>query len=135
MEQSKISSINFYRNLGKLFYAIAAADRIVRDVEYNTLKNIIKAEWLDVDHIEDSFGTDTAYQIEIVFDWLYNDNECDAKVCFKDFITYKKNNESLFTDKIKKLIMKTATAIANSFSGKNKAELIMLANLNIELYK
>jgi len=135
MEHSKNIMINFYRNLGKLFYAIAAADKNVREVEYNTLKEIIKAEWLNIDDVKDSFGTDTAYQIEIVFDWLYNDDEYNGKTCFNDFITFKKNNEQLFTNRIKQLIMKTATAIADSFSGKNKSELIMLANLNIELQK
>ncbi|MCK5401422.1 MAG: hypothetical protein KAJ28_07275 [Flavobacteriaceae bacterium] len=135
MENTKSISINFYRNLGKLFYAIAAADRNVREVEYNTLKEIIKAEWLLVDDIKDSFGTATAYQIDIVFDWLNNDGEYNAKACFDDFIVFKKNNEHLFNDKIKQLIMKTAGAIASSFSGKNKSELIMLANLNIQLQK
>lgn len=135
MEHTKSININFYRNLGKLFYAIAAADKNVRDVEYSTLKKIIKTEWLDIDDVKDSFGTDTAYQIEIVFDWLCSDNEYGCKTCFNDFITFKKNNELLFTNRIKQLIMKTATAIADSFSGKNKSELIMLANLNIELHK
>ncbi len=135
MEESKGISINFYRNLGKLFYAIAAADKNVRDEEYNKLKEIVKADWLPIDDIEDSFGTDTAYQIEIVFDWLRKEGEYDAKTCFDNFITFKKKNEHLFTDKIKQLIMKTATAIASSFSGKNKSELIMLANLNIQLHK
>ncbi|MCF6294252.1 MAG: hypothetical protein L3J25_01020 [Flavobacteriaceae bacterium] len=135
MEESKDISINFYRNLGKLFYAIAAADKNVRDEEYNKLKEIVKADWLPIDDIEDSFGTDTAYQIEIVFDWLRKEDEYDAKTCFDNFIDYKKNNEHLFTDKIKQLIMKTASAIASSFSGKNKSELIMLANLNIQLHK
>ena len=34
---------------------------------------------------------------------------------------------------IKKMILKTADAIAASFSGKNKSELIMLARLNLKL--
>ena len=135
MEPSKSASINFYRNLGKLFYAIAAADRNVRDEEYNTLKDIVKADWLSVDDIEDSFGTDTAYHIEIVFNWLRNEDDNNAHDCFDNFIAYKKKNEYLFSDNIKQLIMKTATAIASSFSEKNKSELIMLANFNIQLYQ
>jgi len=133
MEQSKSASINFYRNLGKLFYAIAAADNNVNDIEYNKLKDIVKAEWLTVDDIEDSFGTDTSHQIEIVFDWLRNEEEYDADYCFNNFINYKKTNEHLFTNKIKQLILKTADVIASSFSGKNKSELIMLAKLNFQL--
>ena len=131
MEISKNTSINFYQNLGKLFYAIAVADGAVRDAEYTKLKDLVKDEWLNVDHIEDSFGTDTAYQIEIVFDWLYSEQP-DANSCFVDFISFKKEHQSLFTDEIKDLILKTAGAIASAFCGVNKAELIMLAKIDME---
>ena len=51
------------------------------------------------------------------------------------FINYKNENEHEFTEQIKGLILKTAGKIASSFSGENKSELIMLANLNIEFKK
>ena len=124
--------MDFYRNLGKLFFAIAAADGNVEDSEYTKLKDLVKAEWLEVDHVEDSFGTDTAYQIEIVFDWLYAELP-DAEGCFKDFLWFKKEHNSLFTDKINELILNTCGAIASAFSGVNKAELIMLAKLDMAL--
>jgi hypothetical protein len=134
MEITKSKSINFYRNLGKLFYSIAAADGVVRDAEYTKLKAMVEGEWLGVDHIEDSFGTDTAYQIEIVFDWLFNE-EFDADICFKQFMSFKNEHEYLFNEKINKLILKTAGTIAAAFSGVNKSELRMLAKLSIELKK
>jgi phosphomevalonate kinase len=135
MKNSTSISIDFYRNLGKLFYAIAAADNKVRKEEFDALKQIIKSKWLTVDFIEVSFGTDNISQIEIVFDWLFKDGEYNAKTCFEDFIAFKNKNEALFTDNVKQLIMKTATAIASSFSGKNKSELIMLAKLNMSFQK
>jgi len=128
-------NIHFYQNLGKLFYAIAASDKIVREEEFHILKKIVKSQWLDVDTIEDDFNTDAAYQIEVVFDWLYNQGELEANTCFNEFITYKDEQKHFFTDKIKHLILKTAGEVANSFAGINKSELIMLANLNIELNK
>lgn len=130
-------TLKFYQNLGKLFYAMAAADNKVREAEMNKLKELVKKEWLDVDDIEDKFGTDAAYQIEIVFDWLSQtqDVEPNIKACYDDFITYKKEQEHLFTKKVNKLILKTANAIAESFSGKNKSELMFLTKLNIELNK
>ena len=131
MKNSTSISIDFYRNLGKLFYAIAAADNKVKKEEFDALKQIIKSKWLTVEFIEVSFGTDNISQIEIVFDWLFKDGEYNAKTCFEDFIAFKNKNEVLFTDNVKQLIMKTATAIASSFSGKNKSELIMLAKLSL----
>lgn len=135
METKTQMTLKFYQNLGKLFYAIAAADKEVREPEIKKLKEIIKKEWLAIDDIVNGFGTDGAYQIEFIFDWLTRDEEYDSNTCYKDFIAYKNDHNEQFTKKIKQLILKTAFAIAESFSGKNKSELILLAKLNIELNK
>lgn len=118
----------FYQNLGKLFYAIAASDKVVKKEEINTLKGIVEQEWLHIDDYQDQFGTDTAYQIEIIFDWL-EENQPDAFLTFEEFSNFKKEHEKLFNNKINKLIWKTADSIAASFAGKNKSELIMLSKL------
>lgn len=128
-------SVRFYQNLGKLFYAIAAADNEVRDAEYAKLKQLVLLEWLAVDELEDVFGSDAAYQIEIVFDWLHREENLDSKACFNDFVYFRKQHSQLFSSSINALILKTANAIAESFSGKNKSELIMLAKLQSELKK
>lgn len=135
MEANKHLTLKFYQNLGKLFYAIAAVDGKVDKAEINKLKELITKDWLAIDDRKDPFGKDAAYQIEIVFDWLTNDNEYNVKACYDDFVTFKIDQNHLFTKKIKQLILKTANAIAESFSGKNKSELILLAKLNIELNK
>jgi hypothetical protein len=118
----------FYQNLGKLFYAVAASDKVVKKEEIETLKNIVEQEWVSIDDYQDEFGTDTAYQIEIIFDWL-EANQPDAFLAFKEFSDFKKEHENLFNSKINKLILKTADAIAASFVGINKSELIMLSKL------
>ena len=135
METKKKLTHKFYQNLGKLFYAIAAADRKVRDAEFDKLKSIVKNQWLDVDPLTDEFDTDAAYDIEIVFDFLKNEERMNIYSLYEDFVDYKKDQKHLFTPEIKKLILKTANAIAASFSGINKSELILLAKLDIELKK
>ncbi|MEH6537191.1 MAG: hypothetical protein V7719_12410 [Psychroserpens sp.] len=135
MAVKKKMTLVFYQNLGKLFYAIAASDGNVRETEFDKLKVFVKKQWLDIDDIEDVFGTDAAYQIEVVFDWLNRDDELNFQACYDDFIAYKKDQSHLFTDDVKNLILKTASSIAYAFSGINKAELIMLAKLSIELKK
>ncbi len=122
--------ITFYQNLGKLFYAIAASDNVVRKSEYNSLRKIVKSKWLAVDDIEDEFGADAAFQIEIVFDWMDYETP-NAETCFKEFESFFKENESRFTNAIKQLIWDTANAIAGAFSGKNKSELMMLGRLKL----
>src|SRR5690606_24469207 len=128
-------SLDFYQHLGKLYYAMAAADGNVREAEINQLKNMVKKEWLAVDDTDDRFGTDAAYQIEIVFDWLHEEKDYSAKECYEDFVSFKNDRPQLFTEDINQLILKTANAIAESFSGKNKSELMLLAKLQFELLK
>ena len=130
----KALNITFYQNIAKLFYAIAAADKVVKATEFGTLKDFVKREWLSLDTTEDAYKTDAAYQIEIVFDWLTT-QELDTNSCFEDFVAYKKEHPYFFTKELNALILKTANGIATSFSGLNKSELIMLAKLSMELKK
>ena len=124
----------FYQKLGELFYAIAASDKVVKKAEYQALHAMVVKKWKDLDDYKDSFNTDAAFQIEIVFDW-FDYEHLDGDDCFESFKNYYLDNQSLFTTKRKKLIWETADAIASSFSGKNKAELIMLAKLKLLLEK
>ncbi len=122
----------FYQKMGELFYAIAAADKVVRKEEYNTLKTMVLEKWKNLDDYKDPFHTDAAHQIEVVFDW-FDYEQLDANDCFDSFEDYKKENPKHFTQERKELIWETADAIASSFAGKNKSEIIMLAKLKILL--
>lgn len=132
ISKKPILTEDFYTKIGILFYAIAASDKVVRAEEINTLKKLVKEQWVPVDSATDMYGTDEAYQIEIVFDWL-QENAPTADWAFNEFKDYKKEHHQLFTQNIKQLIWETADAIAASFAGKNKAELLMLSKLKILL--
>lgn len=132
--KQKLLTEEFYNSIGMLFYAIAASDKVVREEEIRTLKKLVKEKWVPIDNVTDEYGTDEAYRIEIVFDWL-QENAPEAAWGFNEFKEYKKDHEQLFTLNINQLIWETADAIAASFSGKNKSELIMLSKLKILLTK
>lgn len=126
------ATIQLYQILGELFYAIAASDKVVRPAEIKAMRDLVNEKWKALDHLEDEYHSDAAYQIEIVFDWL-DDQYLDPEDCFQDFKDFKKEHPKLFTIKIKKLIWETANAIASSFAGLNKSELAMLAKLKMNL--
>ena len=135
MKPSQETIMDFYQNLGKLFYAIADADNHVAEAEFNALKETVKNKWTKVDPVDDDFHTDAAYQIETVFDWLNNEGFSDSKTCYTEFLDFKKEHPSLFTEAINSLILKTASKIASSVSGLNKSELMLVAKLSLELKK
>ncbi|MFT7064608.1 MAG: hypothetical protein ACJAUO_000169 [Sediminicola sp.] len=121
-----------YQNLGKLFYAVAMADNAIRPIEVQRLKEAVIEKWLNVDAIEDEFGTDAAYQIEIVFDWL-QEEENDGQSYFDEFKDFFEEHKDRINPNMITLIWKTAETIAASFAGKNKSELIILAKLKLFL--
>lgn len=118
----------FYQSLGKLFYFVAMADHIVRPIEIKRLRNYVRQYWLDVDEIEDEFHTDAAYQIEIVFDWL-DGEEKEGEAYFDEFKEFYKEHPEKFSEAIKKLIVETSEAIAKSFAGKNRSEMLAIFKL------
>ena len=122
--------IAFYQKVGELFYAIAASDKVVRKAEYDALKELVRSKWSKLDHTKDEFNTDAVYQMEIVFDW-FDYERMGADECFNNFESYVREHPGAFTAQRKALILDTANAIASSFSGKNKAELILLARLDL----
>ena len=60
--------VHFYRVLGRTFYALAKSDKTVREEELEAMKKAVKDNWLDLEDTYDHFHSDSAYQIEIVFD-------------------------------------------------------------------
>lgn len=120
----------FYQSLGKLFYAVAIADHSVHLKEIERLKEVVRTHWLPLDDIVDEFGTDAAFQIETVFDWLL-EYEKTSEECYEEFEEFFTDHQKLFTEKVKNLTMGTARSIAGAFAGSNKSELIILGRLQL----
>ena len=134
MTPSHQTMIHFYQHLGKLFFSIASVDKTVRKEEIAQLKEIVKKEWLPLENSFSEFGDDAAYQIEIVFDWLV-ENDWNIGKTMPDFEGFRKEHPSIFTPQVNDLILKTAKAITNSFSGKNKSESVLIEKLRDVLYQ
>lgn len=134
MKPSQQTMIHFYQQLGKLFYSVASVDKTVRKEEIAQLNEIVKKEWLPLENNLSEFGDDAAYQIEIVFDWLV-ENDWKVGETIPDFKGFKKEHPSLFTSQVNDLILKTAKAITNSFSKKNKSESVLIEKLTTVLYQ
>lgn len=132
MQENEEPELMFYQKVGELFFAIAAADKIVREEEYESLRNLVVSHWKNLENSENEFGTKAAHKIEIIFEWLDHE-QANAQECYEGFRDYYEAHPELFTNQRKQLILKTANAIANAFSKKNKAELMMLSKLKLLL--
>jgi len=111
----------FYQKLGFLFYSIAAADKIIREEEIKELHKEVVENWVNLEDSKDEFGSDAAYQIETVFDWIL-DNETNGERAYQIFESYFLENSEMFDAEIKKKIYSTSNKISLSYHGVNKAE-------------
>ena len=125
MEKSK-DKLDDY--LGKLFYAIAIADKKIHSKEIETLNKVIKEKWpaSEQDSVISLSGSQN--QIQNTFSQLQK-IEADGETCFLEFRMYFIERPYLFTNELRIKIWDTAQLIANSFATKNKSELILLAKL------
>ncbi len=128
MKPSNETMLAFYQQLGRVFYGVAAADKDIRLEEVERLDEIVKKFWLLQEDTFDEFDVDAAYQIEIVFSWL-NNNDWDKENLLEDFKDFTEEHPKLFGFRNKRLINGTAASIADSFHGTNKAESKYIENL------
>lgn len=119
---------NFYFHIAKLFYAVAFIDGEIREEEYESLKNILKKEWLQ----KRSRKKEVVEEIIHCFDLLKKENE-NAFDCFQEFVRYKNEHEKLFINQTKNILWEVSCCIADSVNKKNKSELILLARLGKQL--
>ena len=120
--------VDLYQVLGKVFYATAQADRVIRYEEIDVIKDSVRETWLNLENTFDQFGSDSAYQIEIVVDSYFNGTRILTNA-LDDLKEFMRVHPRLFTPELIELIMKTAYKIASAFAGRNKAELVFLSQL------
>jgi uncharacterized tellurite resistance protein B-like protein len=118
----------FYQRTAYMAYAVAAADKHVSPSEIIALKREISEYWLGIEQTKDNFGTDAAYQVEIVFDILV-EKGLSAERSFEIFSEYVREHRNFLTDDLKMTLIHLANAIAISFHGANKSELNMLLRI------
>lgn len=123
----------FYKELGRLLYAIAAADGKISDQEIRTLKKVVSDQLVPQEVSTDHFGTDQAFITEFEFDVLA-DRGASVEGAFDSFIAYMARHRHDLTAERKELIYRCADAVASAFHGVGKAELPLLIELHKHLH-
>ncbi|MBS1621494.1 MAG: hypothetical protein JST10_11905 [Bacteroidetes bacterium] len=103
----------FYKELGNLFYAIAATDNNISLQERKKLDEEIQFAWRHFDDSRDRFGTDRAFLIEFEFEAM-EDEMATAADSFRSFEDYFNETGSEIDDITRKRIFNSAKHIAES---------------------
>lgn len=121
-------SRRFYKELGNLFYAIAASDKVIGQKERQKLDEEVQFAWRHYDHTTDRFGSDRAFLIEFEFEAM-EDEMTPAEDAFRSFSDYFSDNEKEFDKQTRKRIFNSATHIAETVRKINVAEHKYLSRL------
>jgi hypothetical protein len=113
-----------FSEVGKLLYAIAAADRKISDTEKKTLMNLTYRS-ISKFKERDRFGTPVLFYSEIEFEFL-EEELIDPEVAISSFTDYIEEHYSAITLKEIELIREIAWEVACSFKNINKEENRML---------
>jgi hypothetical protein len=100
--------------VGKLLYALAKADGQISTEEINEIHQLVLKDLVPLEDSSDEFGTDSAYYVEMEFDFL-NENSYDPDVAFDSFISYVEDHYTAFDERLKTAIMDVAETLINSF--------------------
>src|ERR1041385_629626 len=122
----------FYSEVGKLLYAIAAADGVVHKKEYDKLRDIVEKKLVPEEHSTDQFGTDSAYYAEIEFDILM-DQSADSNSCFNSFCNYIEAHRTAFDKHLKIMVANLAKELGHLYHGTNTKEAEMIKKLKQRL--
>lgn len=123
---------SYYKELGKLLYAVAKADGKINSHEVKELKKIIKSELVPAEKETDKFGTDTAFYTEFEFE-AYEEMDIDADLAYDSFISFVKEHNNYVTLEMREKAYYLATNVSDVFKGKNKAEKDLLTRLKKDL--
>lgn len=122
------TSRRFYKELGNLFYAIAAADKNISDKERKALDEEVQFAWKHYDPSTDRFGSDRAYLIEFEFETMEDSDE-PAEAAFRSFHDFFKEYEEEFDGPTRHRIFNSARHIAEGMRKINQEELVYLVRL------
>jgi len=122
----------FYSEVGKLLYAVAAVDGNVQKQEYDKLREIVEKKLVPEEHSTDQFGTDNAYYAEIEFDILL-DRGTGYKTCFESFCNFVEEHKTAFDKHLKTMITNLAKELAHVYRGTNSRESELIKQLKHRL--
>lgn len=122
----------FYKELGRLLYAIASADGKVSTAEIRTLKWVVKDLLVPVEAGRDHHGTDQAFITEFEFDVLH-DRGATSEEAFDSFVAYMAGHKHHLPEEKREMILTCADSVAHSMHGVGSHELPLLIELRKQL--
>ena len=118
----------FYKELGKLLYAIAIADETVTEQEKAAVSKLIRERLLHKERDEDRFGSNEAWITQFSFD-TSEDSYATAEEAFQEFLDFAKAYKNELTDQDLDVCISLSEHMADTYHQVNEKEHAMLKEL------
>lgn len=122
----------FYKELGKLLYAIAAVDNNISAAERKSIGKEITERLLHKERSTDAYGTNKAWDTQFSFD-TSEEQGISADEAFDEFLGYVKTYKNQLKEDEVDICLKLADHIADSYHHINKKENKLLSQLRQSL--
>jgi len=116
-------TVDFYRQLGTLFYAFANADGDFNRLEKLKIIELTMSDWCDPSEYPEA--KDAIYS---TLQKLIKEEE-SSNNAFLTFTEYYHLDREAFSIDIKKLILNSAYAISDTYAKRNKSEIVLFSRL------
>lgn len=113
----------YYKELGKLVYAVAAADGSVQPEEKEKLHQFVLKEMAYHEHSVDSSGMNQAFYVDFEFDTT-EEKHPPANEIIKSYVRFVHSNHESNDENLIKNSMKLLEAVALAYSKKNEKNII-----------
>lgn len=113
----------YYKELGKLVYAVAAADGAVQSEEKEKLHQFVLKEMAYHEHSVDSSGMNQAFYVDFEFDTT-EEKHPPANEIIKSYIRFVHTNYEPSDKELIKNSLKLLEAVALAYSKKNEKNII-----------
>lgn len=118
-------SKEFYIAISNLFYAVSMIDKNMSIDEKKEIIWAVKEEWATNEY---GFNSE-----ELIYETLRAiiKEKLPAEQAFHNFKNFYNTNHLIFTTELQNSLLETCLKISNAYRGKNKSELILLAQLQM----
>lgn len=127
-----MSTALFYRELGKLLYAMALADRSISNEEKEEVSKQIAERLLHREMDADQFGSNEAWITQFSFDTTEEAGE-DAEEALEEFLSFVKQYRNDLTAQEIDICYKLSEHVASAYRHVNKKESNILQKLRTYL--
>lgn len=127
-----MSTALFYKELGKLLYAMALADNTISNEEKEEVSKQIAERLLHKEMDADQFGSNEAWITQFSFDTTEDAGE-NAEEAFEEFLSFVKQYRNELTAQEIDICYKLSEHVANAYRHVNKKESNILRTLRTYL--